>query len=319
VSSLKRYCPKLSYDQKMIDRAARRFEGFSAKRMEAIAQELSVITRERNISALEPAVVLEALRRIQGRRGMLPETTLSLDQLVLSAEMRAQLDSLALRMTNIDQIEALGGTVPSGVLFSGPPGTGKTAAVKALAKSSGWAFLSTTGNDLIGNPAKLDEIVKEAKDIRPTIIFIDEADDVLADRTGFGNPTISVTNKLLSVIDGAGGKVPDVVFVAATNHLEAIDPAALRGGRFTEKAVFDLPSASATAMFVALWQIKAGEMAAGLRAADVVNELAGLAYADLQAILQDAVNLAITRKLGGGCGMIQGPDIVAARRRIVGA
>lgn len=55
-----------------------------------------------------------------------------------------------------------------------------------------------------------------AKDIRPCIIFIDEADDVLVDRRSSILPK-DVTNKLLTIMDGAGGRTKDILFVAATN------------------------------------------------------------------------------------------------------
>lgn len=58
-------------------------------------------------------------------------------------------------MVNIDQIEEMGGSIPSGVLFFGPAGTGKTAAAMALAKASKWAFIKTNGHDLLHEPKKL--------------------------------------------------------------------------------------------------------------------------------------------------------------------
>ena len=85
-----------------------------------------------------------------------------------------------------------------------PTNAARRATVRALAKSSGWALLITSGQDLSSSDGKIDEIYAMARNIRPCIVFIDEADDILANRQISWNK--SMTNKVLSVIDGAGGK-----------------------------------------------------------------------------------------------------------------
>lgn len=87
--------------------------------------------------------------------------------------------------------------------------------------------------DLLADAKKMDAIAAQASDLRPCIVFIDEADDVFKNRRFSSNAAL--TNKMLAIMDGSAGQVPDVLFVAATNHIEDMDPAALRGGRLTEK------------------------------------------------------------------------------------
>lgn len=135
--------------------------------------------------------------------------------------------------------------------------------------------------------------------MRPCIVFIDEADDVLAER-GSNPYTSSVTNKLLTAIDGAGGKVPDVVFIAATNLPETMDAAALRGGRFTEKIEFTLPDRQTVEAFVTEWmQSTKARMAETITPAAASPLLEGQAIANVREILQQAVNLMIERKMSG--------------------
>lgn len=139
---------------------------------------------------------------------------------------------------------------------------------------------------------RIDEIMEEANDIRPCIVFIDEADDVFGHRTGgFGN---SVTNKLLSVMDGANGKNPDVVFVAATNHPDNFDAAALRGGRFTEKVEFELPDAKAIESFVKDWFAHKPKLTVDFDLTRASVTMQGLSIANITATLQQAVNDTIT-------------------------
>lgn len=196
----------VTVDHSGLERAAKRWEGFSVSRIRAIATEAIDQFKDKKIQAIGFNELAQALRNLNATTGdRIPENALSIDELVLEPEMRSRLRKLASRMINIDEIEAMGGSVPAGVLFHGPAGTGKTIAAMALAKASKWAFLKTSGHDLLHDPKKMDDLMRLAKDIRPCIIFIDEADDVLADRR---NSTMSkdVTNKLLTIMDGAGGR-----------------------------------------------------------------------------------------------------------------
>jgi len=282
-------------DTSGLERAAKRWEGFSVSRIRAIAAEVLDGFKEKKISHVDFDVLAKALRALNATKGdRIPENALTIDQLVLAPEMRTRMRKLANRMINIDEIEEMGGSVPSGVLFFGPSGTGKTVAAMALAKASDWAFIKTSGHDLLHDPKKIDEIMRQAKDIRPCIIFIDEADDVLADRR---NSIMSkdMTNKLLTILDGAGGRTKDILFIAATNAPDLIDDAMLRGGRFTEKVEFDVPNDDALHEYISKWIASTkARLAEDFTATAAVNALSGQSLANVGEILQSAVNEAIS-------------------------
>lgn len=301
--------------------AARRWEGFSAARIRAVAEQAVKQARRLAVSGITFDDLMEALRTIQGRAGKLPEGTPTLDELTLAPDLAAQLKGLAARMTRIEAIEAMGAKVPQGLLFMGPPGTGKTVTARALAKSTGWAFLSVAGNELIADPDRIDKVVREARDIRPTIIFIDEADDVLSDRQ-FARHTATITNRLLTAMDGAAGKASDVVWIAATNHPDQIDPAALRGGRFTVKLMFDVPDEATLATYIEGWMAKCPTRFVA-SAQRVAQELLGLSIANAGAVLQHAVNEAVSNSLISDTAADEHPqvgieDVREASRAIVG-
>ena len=157
------------------------------------------------------------------------------------------------------------------------------------------------GNDLVRDASRIDKLVRDARETRPCIIFIDEADDILADRSGHrGLISGSATNKLLTAMDGAAGKPRDVVWIAATNHPEGMDPAALRAGRFTEKVQFDLPDEDQIGQMVREWIARSrARFAPDVTPAAVAAMFRRIEVnaADVSAILQHAVNTLVVRNL----------------------
>lgn len=318
LADLKKHAPVVKLDMEGVNRAATRWEGFSVARIKAVAFEAAKLAKAEKRAAINFDCLMTALRTAQGSLGdRLPENAKTIDQMQFDDDVRATLNGLAVRMRDIDEIERMGGSVPTGVLFFGPPGTGKTATVRALAKSSGWALLTTSGKDMNASDSKIDEIYTTARNIRPCIVFIDEADDILADRKTSWNK--SMTNKLLSVIDGAGGKSHDILWVAATNHPESIDSAARRGGRFTEKIEFRLPSVKVIEMFVRAWDERnPASLDTSLVYEHIANFLNGQSIANIEAIMQAAVNCMISRTAISGAERIVVPaDLEAAYRTVV--
>lgn len=296
-NSLAKYAAKVA--ESGMERAAKRWEGFSVSRIRAIGAEAVDLMDAGEIDQIGFDELMQALRKIQSSKGTpIPESVPLLDGLVLSEEMRGRMKSLSRRMVDIERIEEMGGSVPRGILFSGPPGTGKTLGAMVLAKTTKWSFIATTGQDLLADENEIERIMAKAKDLRPCIIFIDEADDVLADRR-MSPMSKRITNKLITLMDGTGGRVRDVLFIAATNAPDLIDEAALRGGRFTEKIVFTLPEKGDIQLFIEKWIGKSkASFDPELELADLAESLVGQSLANIGEIMQEAVNHSLTRDDG---------------------
>jgi transitional endoplasmic reticulum ATPase len=305
------HCRGLLLIEEDLVSVAKRWNGFSVARLQAVAKALARHAAQRGLTTAGFNEWMDALRDVQGHARRPAGGAKRLSELILDAPEREALEMIASRLKDAARIESMGGSLPSGVLFHGPSGTGKTAAAMALAKECGWAFFALAGPDLVADRGRLAEVYKEAKDARPAIVFIDEADDLLRARQFSATPAL--TNKLLSLMDGADEKVADVVFIAATNHPEEIDPALLRAGRFTEKVMFSVPAADEVPRFIAEW-IKRKNLAVepGLDAFDIAAMLEGQTIATIEGTLQYAVNRAMHRQGYDGSVVLTAVDLRAA-------
>lgn len=291
-AGLAKHLTKVRVAPEVVQSLAKRWTGFSVKRLMAVAEQAGIYAKRHQRTELSRDDFMAILREVQGVAGRPPENTKTLDQLVLGRAQRDTLAGLAMRLQRAFEFEEAGGSIPTGLLFYGPPGTGKTETARALAKASNYAFISTSGNDLIRDGRLMDKIYQDALNARPAIIFVDEADDLLASREGA--PYRSMTNKFLTLMDGAGGRVPDLLYIAATNHPDQLDSAALRGGRFTEKVEFCVPDQHSLAPWLAQWFATKG-WACELEFDELALSLEGHSMANIQEVLQQAVNAALQR------------------------
>lgn len=315
--SLKRGFGSMVSGPETLDRISRRWDGFSCATLSAIAKAVVDIGKQKQAKTIDFSLWMAALRTVQGDVRRLPEGTPTIEELVCNAPLRDALHALSMRLMKIEQLEDLGGSVPTGVLFYGPPGTGKTLTTRALAKSSGWAFLPTSGNALLRDPTVIDDLLEKASNLRPCIVFIDEADDALADR-GHSPHTTTITNKLLSAIDGADGKIPDVVFVAATNNPHMMDSAALRGGRFTEKIGFELPNQETMLGLIQMWQKKNKIHDLGHLHDQMAAALDGQSPANAMSVLQACLNEIAIRHVSGDRSAPNWEDFQRGYVRVLG-
>jgi cell division protease FtsH len=231
-------------------------------------------------------------------------------------DAKAELQELVEFLREPKPFQALGATVPKGVLLHGPPGTGKTLLAKAVAHESGAQFFAQSAASFVEmfaglGAARIRRLFAIARKHEPAIIFIDELDAVGGRRgmdiSGEKDQTL---NQLLVEMDGfaASGRV---VVIAASNLLEKLDPALLRPGRF-DRQVFVVPP-----------DVKGREGILAVHTRDkpldgvdlglVAQQTSGLTGADLANICNEAAIFAARR----GSASIAGADFDSALERVI--
>ena len=137
--------------------------------------------------------------------------------------------------------------LPKGVLLAGPPGTGKTMLVKALAAEINIPVITTCASEFVEvyvgvGASRIRSLFKEAKSHEKCIVFIDELDAIGSKRGNSNNSERDTTlNQLLVEMDGFQTNENIMVF-AATNFVSNLDKALTRSGRFDKKVYFDPPN-----------------------------------------------------------------------------
>lgn len=140
--------------------------------------------------------------------------------------------------TSVDEIRAIEELVPKGMIFWGPPGTGKTFFAKAIATALNATVSIVSGPELkskwVGESEEnLRKVFSQARKSAPSIIIFDEMDSFASARGTYTGSGVehSMVNQLLTEMDGF--RKEELVFVVGTtNFEESLDPALLRPGRF---------------------------------------------------------------------------------------
>ena len=238
------------------------------------------------------------------------------ERLVLAERTKAELQQVQTLISDPDISRAYGVSAPSGLLLTGPPGTGKTTIARVFAAQAGCSFYPMSTADIMSKwvgeaEANVQRLFARARDNAPSIIFLDEVDAVAGTRAeggaGVGDRALT---QLLTEIDGVS-EARGVFVMAATNRPDMIDPALRRGGRLSRTIEIPLPDAEQRMELLELFCARMPLQDVDLAA--VADTAKGLAGADLEALCQQAaVHAMLGARAGKGAPAVRPADFAAA-------
>ncbi|GAV88782.1 AAA domain-containing protein/Peptidase_M41 domain-containing protein [Cephalotus follicularis] len=247
----------------------------------------------------------KAEARVDGSTGVKFSDVAGIDEAV------EELQELVRYLKNPELFDKMAIKPPHGVLLEGPPGCGKTLVAKAIAGEAGVPFYQMAGSEfvevLVGvGSARIRDLFKRAKVNKPSVIFIDEIDALATRRQGIFKETTdqlynaatqereTTLNQLLIELDGFDtGK--GVIFLAATNRRDLLDPALLRPGRFDRKIRIRPPSAKGRLAILKIHASKV-KMSDSVDLSTYAKNLPGWSGAMLAQLVQEAALVAVRKR-----------------------
>jgi len=189
-----------------------------------------------------------------------------------------------------DVYDGLNVTIPNGILLYGPPGCGKTFFAEKFAEEVGYNYMYKNCSDIAspfihGGQTAIAEMFKEARENSPTILFLDEIEAMIKNRSSHNNASeAGEVNVFLVELNNCG---KDGIFViGACNDPRGIDPAALRSGRLEMKYYVPNPDHSTRRALFELYLKKTGDL--GLDYNILADKTDGYANVDIVKVIEVA-------------------------------
>ena len=195
--------------------------------------------------------------------------------------------------------------LPNGILLYGPPGCGKTFIARKLAEVAGFSFIEVKPGDLAsiyvhGTQGKIAELFAEARKQAPCMIFFDELDAMVPNRSGstVGHHYASEVNEFLVQLNECGKN--KILVIGATNLAGRIDPAVMRPGRLDKKFFVGPPDYEARVELLRLCMANRPQDAVDWHAC--AGELENYTSAEIEFVVNEAARIALsqTRPIGHG-------------------
>ena len=227
------------------------------------------------------------------------KTGVKFDDVVGMESLKRDMTQVMKIMKNPGEYAKKGIRLPKGILLEGEPGNGKTLFAKAVAGEAKVNFIPAKATDFesmfmaIG-PMKVKLLFKKARRQAPCIVFIDEFDGIGTRRnysgTAIETENTRIVTALLNELDGFE-PTKGVVVIAATNSIQALDPALIRPGRFDAKFSVPYPDEKARVELVKMY-CKGKSVSSECTPEKLASLFNGFSCAKIESVLNKASLLA---------------------------
>lgn len=208
------------------------------------------------------------------------------DDLILSDKIKTEIQMNLKNLIEYREIYKKNGLqVKRGLILAGEPGTGKTVLAKILCNTVDWTFIWVTSKNL-ESPKRVAQIVSLARDLSPSIIFLEDIDLFGGSRESNNNPMM--LGELLNQLDGVEENT-DIIVIGSTNNKEVLEKALVsRPGRFDKVIDFPLPAKAERMRMIKIFSN-------GLLGEDIpyLEEVASETKKKTGAQIREVVNMAI--------------------------
>lgn len=233
-----------------------------------------------------------------------PHEIITFNDIAGMSETKEEVKFVVDQIKNEQKLKEYGARPCRGLIFNGPPGTGKTMLAKAIAGEAGISFISCSGSDFIEmfvglGAARVRSLWSVAEINSPCIIFIDEI-DALGKRRGNAqhNENNQTLNALLQRMDGLETS-SGIYVIAATNKLEELDSALLRPGRFDKVLYVGPPKTKKDRDEIIELYFKNKKLSEDVNIDTVSNIMYGFTGAEIENTINEAVLCSIQHNRDG--------------------
>lgn len=225
--------------------------------------------------------------------------TKNLNSLAGYSEVLESLNDIVQYLKDPSSYIKAGLKAPKGVIFSGPPGVGKTKLAEAVAGQAGVNFILVSASEfqtsLVGETEKMmRQLFEKAEQNAPCVICIDEIESIGNERVSSESHAVNAhyinaeVNQLLSLLSKDH---PGVVVIATTNHFDKLDKAIVRAGRFDSNVVVPLPNCKDRKAILELYT--KNKALSHISLDDVAMITGGFSGAALEAMINEAAVIAL--------------------------
>ena len=218
------------------------------------------------------------------------QTQFSLNSIAGYSEEKEEAIKIINLFKNYDSLKELGVSIPKGLILSGRPGVGKTLMAKVIAAEAGVPFFEyeamedETPEKCVTN---LKLLYEKARENSPSIVFIDELDELVTSYDYMSDYTRVMVKTLLTEIDGVKNS-DGVLTIATTNNYFQIPPALLRSGRMDKHIEFDVPDLDAREAILKLYSTN-NKLLQDIDFNDVAVKTGGFSGADLKTLINETL------------------------------